>query len=56
MSSQHTAFKESPRRPHFPGVPGWEGVAEYALDCATNPSAGDLERSAPSAEPVGSER
>jgi len=27
-------FKEFPDRPHFPGVPGWEEVADYALDWA----------------------
>ena len=30
-----TAIKEFPGRPHFPGVPGWEEVADYALDWAT---------------------
>ena len=30
-----TAIKEFPGRPHFPGVPGWEGVADYALNWAT---------------------
>jgi pimeloyl-ACP methyl ester carboxylesterase len=29
-----TAFKEFPGRPHFPGAPGWEEVADYALDWA----------------------
>jgi hypothetical protein len=29
-----TAFKEFPGRPHFPGVPGREEVADYALDWA----------------------
>jgi non-heme chloroperoxidase len=24
-------FKEFPGRPHFPGAPGWEEVADYAL-------------------------
>jgi pimeloyl-ACP methyl ester carboxylesterase len=28
-------FKEFPDRPHFPGVSGWEEVADYALDWAT---------------------
>jgi hypothetical protein len=23
-----------PGRPHFPGAPGWEDVADYALDWA----------------------
>jgi pimeloyl-ACP methyl ester carboxylesterase len=31
------AFKEFPGRPHFPGAPGWEEVADYALDWAENP-------------------
>jgi pimeloyl-ACP methyl ester carboxylesterase len=26
-----TEFKEFPGRPHFPGAPGWEEVADYAL-------------------------
>lgn len=30
-----TAFKEFPARPHFPGAPGWEEVADYALSWAT---------------------
>jgi pimeloyl-ACP methyl ester carboxylesterase len=29
-----TEFKEFPGRPHFPGAPGWEEVADYALDWA----------------------
>jgi pimeloyl-ACP methyl ester carboxylesterase len=31
-----TAIKEFSGRPHFPGVPGWEEVADYALDWATS--------------------
>ncbi len=27
-------YKEFPNRPHFPGAPGWEEVADYALDWA----------------------
>jgi pimeloyl-ACP methyl ester carboxylesterase len=27
-------FKEWPGRPHFPGAPGWEEVADFALDWA----------------------
>ena len=27
-----TEYKEFPGRPHFPGAPGWEEVADYALD------------------------
>ena len=27
-------FKEFSGRPHFPGAPGWEEVADYALDWA----------------------
>jgi pimeloyl-ACP methyl ester carboxylesterase len=35
-----TAFKEFPGRPHFTGgVPGWEAVADYALDWALDPVA-----------------
>jgi pimeloyl-ACP methyl ester carboxylesterase len=29
------AFKSFPGRPHFPGVPGWEEVADFALSWAT---------------------
>ena len=35
-----TAFKEFPGRPHFPGAPGWEEVADYAIDWASNPRPG----------------
>jgi pimeloyl-ACP methyl ester carboxylesterase len=31
-----TAVKEFAGRPHFPAVPGWEEVADYALDWATS--------------------
>jgi pimeloyl-ACP methyl ester carboxylesterase len=31
-----TAFKEFPGRPHFPGAPGWEEVADYALSWAVD--------------------
>jgi len=38
MAEKYTAvpveYKEFPDRPHFPGVPGWEEVADYALDWA----------------------
>jgi hypothetical protein len=27
-------YKEFPGRPHFAGAPGWEAVADYALDWA----------------------
>ncbi len=30
-SSSITEFSEFPGRPHFPGAPGWEEVADYAL-------------------------
>jgi len=33
-SKATTEFKEFPGRPHFPGAPGWEEVADYALDWA----------------------
>jgi pimeloyl-ACP methyl ester carboxylesterase len=29
-----TEFREFPGRPHFPAAPGWEEVADYALDWA----------------------
>ena len=38
-SKAMTAFKEFPGRPHFPGAPGWEEVADYALDWATENAA-----------------
>ncbi|MGC4107132.1 MAG: alpha/beta hydrolase [Thermomicrobiales bacterium] len=31
-----THFQEFPGRPHFPGVPGWEEVADFALEWATS--------------------
>jgi pimeloyl-ACP methyl ester carboxylesterase len=31
-----TEYHEFPERPHFPAVPGWEEVADYALDWATS--------------------
>jgi pimeloyl-ACP methyl ester carboxylesterase len=38
MAEKYTAvpveYKEFPDRPHFPGVPGWEEVADYAFDWA----------------------
>ena len=34
-----TAFQEFPGRPHFPGAPGWEEVADYALTWATENAA-----------------
>ncbi len=39
-----TAFREFPGRPHFTGVlPGWEAVADYALNWAAAPTAGSFE-------------
>ena len=32
-----TAYKEFPGRPHFPGAPGWEEVADHAIEWASNP-------------------
>jgi pimeloyl-ACP methyl ester carboxylesterase len=37
-SSSVTEFREFPGRPHFPGVPGWEEVADYALGWAAEQS------------------
>jgi hypothetical protein len=31
-------YEEFPGRPHFPGVPGWEEVADYALTWAVDHS------------------
>lgn len=33
-----TAFTEFPGRPHFPGAPGWEEVADFALAWALAPT------------------
>ena len=44
-----TSFREFPGRPHFPGAPGWEEVADYALEWALNPAAVE----APASQPVG---
>lgn len=33
-STATTAFHEFPGRPHFPGAPGWEDAADYALTWA----------------------
>jgi pimeloyl-ACP methyl ester carboxylesterase len=37
-------FKEFAGRPHFPGGPGWEEVADYALNWATEHTATDASR------------
>lgn len=33
-----TIFHEFPDRPHYPGAPGWEEVADFALNWALDPS------------------
>jgi pimeloyl-ACP methyl ester carboxylesterase len=38
-SKSVTGFEEFPDRPHFPGVPGWEEPADYALDWAVRHAA-----------------
>ena len=44
------AYTEFPGRPHFPGAPGWEEVADYALSWAVDhAAAGRHAESAPSA-------
>jgi pimeloyl-ACP methyl ester carboxylesterase len=40
------AFKEYPGRPHFPGAPGWEEVADFALSWALEPVALDAREAA----------
>ena len=35
-SNADTEFREFDGRPHFPGAPGWEEVADYALEWATS--------------------
>ena len=37
-SGSITEFVEFPGRPHFPGAPGWESVADYALTWAVEHS------------------
>jgi len=36
------AYREFEGRPHFPAAPGWEEVADYALEWALEPTAGGL--------------
>jgi pimeloyl-ACP methyl ester carboxylesterase len=36
-SSALTAYRAFPGRPHFPAVPGWEEVADFALEWALDP-------------------
>src|SRR5262249_60727059 len=38
-SKAMTEFHEFLGRPHFPGAPGWEEVADYALEWATRGAA-----------------
>ncbi len=38
-----TAYKEFPGRPHFPGAPGWEEVADYALAWALDPTEEEID-------------
>jgi pimeloyl-ACP methyl ester carboxylesterase len=40
------AYKEFPGRPHFPGAPGWEAVADYAIEWAQNPRPTDAQQPA----------
>ena len=42
-----TSFREFPGRPHFPGAPGWEEVADYALEWALDPAAVEARASQP---------
>jgi pimeloyl-ACP methyl ester carboxylesterase len=44
-----TAYTEFPGRPHFPGVPGWEEVADLALAWALDPSPEPVTRTSPTA-------
>ncbi len=41
-------YKEFPGRPHFAGAPGWEEVADYALEWASRHTGAAAERTAPS--------
>lgn len=38
-----TAYKEFLDRPHFPGAPGWEEVADYALAWALDPTEEEID-------------
>ena len=40
------AFKEYPGKPHFPGAPGWEEVADFALSWALDPQPLDTREAA----------
>jgi pimeloyl-ACP methyl ester carboxylesterase len=48
-SNALTVFKEFPGRPHFPGAPGWEEVADYALAWATIPTPAGVDQKEPAA-------
>jgi len=50
-SKATTEFREFPGRPHFPAAPGWEEVADYALDWAVEHGS----RRVPVTSEVGSE-
>ena len=43
----HVKFKEFLGRPHFPGAPGWEEVADFVLEWALNPVASDSRKREP---------
>jgi pimeloyl-ACP methyl ester carboxylesterase len=44
-----TKYKEFPGRPHFPSVPGWEEVADYALTWAVKYAQGSVAETRPEA-------
>jgi pimeloyl-ACP methyl ester carboxylesterase len=46
-----TEFKQFDGRPHFPGAPGWEEVADYALSWATE-KAGARQTAVPASNPT----
>ncbi len=46
------AYKEFPGRPHFPGVPGWEAVADFALEWAQSPRPTGVVPTATAEEPT----
>jgi hypothetical protein len=43
MSKAISEYKEFPGRPHFPGAPGWEEIADFALTWAVE-HAGERQR------------
>jgi pimeloyl-ACP methyl ester carboxylesterase len=51
-SKSITEYKEFAGRPHFPGAPGWEEVADHALDWATKHAGAEARQPSPAPSPV----